>query len=446
MADILHVGIDLGTSRSAISASNGERFVVDSFVGWPADMVAKKILKRTVLIGHDAVSNRTMLDLHRPLERGLLKEGSEKDVEAVRELLKHLLGLVGVGGNGKVSASNVRAVVGVPAAALRTNKQYLRNSMKGIVDSLLIVSEPFAVAYGLDALLHTMIIDIGAGTTDFCVMKGRYPTEEDQRTLTIAGDSIDTQLLKLIEERYPQANVTVYMVREWKEKFSFVGDAPHRALVNAPIHKQSIALAGCRYPGHTELLAARAGRTRYAHDYAMYFDSPSLRVSLLTVHEPLWSAIRRVNGEDIAALTKLTAREYARFYGAQPRIGVAAMNPHAGEGGKFGDEEEEILRGVEIAKRAGVDASGPWPADTLFLAAREGKYDVVVAMYHDQGLIPIKMLAFASSVNVTIGLPYLRVSVDHGTAFDIAGKGIADAAPMRYAIEWAARHAEKFTP
>jgi len=235
MADILHVGIDLGTSRSAISASNGERFVVDSFVGWPADMVAKKILKRTVLIGHDAVSNRTMLDLHRPLERGLLKEGSEKDVEAVRELLKHLLGLVGVGGNGKVSASNVRAVVGVPAAALRTNKQYLRNSMKGIVDSLLIVSEPFAVAYGLDALLHTMIIDIGAGTTDFCVMKGRYPTEEDQRTLTIAGDSIDTQLLKLIEERYPQANVTVYMVREWKEKFSFVGDAPHRALVNAPI-------------------------------------------------------------------------------------------------------------------------------------------------------------------------------------------------------------------
>jgi rod shape-determining protein MreB and related proteins len=235
MADILHVGIDLGTSRSAISASNGERFVVDSFVGWPADMVAKKILKRPVLIGHDAVSNRTMLDLHRPLERGLLKEGSEKDVEAVRELLKHLLGLVGVSANGRVPARNVRAVVGVPAAALRTNKQYLRNSMKGIVDSLLIVSEPFAVAYGLDALLHTMIIDIGAGTTDFCVMKGRYPTEEDQRTLTIAGDSIDTQLLKLIEERYPQANVTVYMVREWKEKYSFVGDSPHRAVVSAPI-------------------------------------------------------------------------------------------------------------------------------------------------------------------------------------------------------------------
>jgi rod shape-determining protein MreB len=235
MAEILHVGIDLGTSRSAISASNGERFVVDSYVGWPADMVAKKVLKRHVLIGHEAVNNRTMLDLHRPLERGLLKEGSDKDIEAVRELLKHLLGLVGVSSNGNVDASNVRAVVGVPAAALRTNKQYLRNAMKGIVDSLLIVSEPFAVAYGLDALLHTMIIDIGAGTTDFCVMKGRYPTEDDQRTLTVAGDSIDAQLLKLIEERYPQANVTVFMVREWKEKTSFVGRAPEKIVVTAPV-------------------------------------------------------------------------------------------------------------------------------------------------------------------------------------------------------------------
>lgn len=233
MAETLNVGIDLGTSRSAISASNGERFVVDSFVGWPLDMVARKVLKRDVLIGHEAVANRTMLDLHRPLERGLLKEGSEKDVEAVRELLKHLLRLVGV--NGKSDAANVRAVVGVPAAALRTNKQYLRNSMKGIVDSLLIVSEPFAVAYGLDALLHTMIIDIGAGTTDFCVMKGRYPTEEDQRTLTIAGDTIDAQLLKLMEERYPQANVTLFMVRDWKEKHSFVGEPKGPVVVTAPV-------------------------------------------------------------------------------------------------------------------------------------------------------------------------------------------------------------------
>ena len=142
---------------------------------------------------------------------------------------------MGVSANGRVHNSNVRAVVGVPAAALRTNKQYLRNSMKGIVDSLMIVSEPFAVAYGLNALLHTLIIDIGAGTTDFCVMRGRYPTEEDQRTLTIAGDSIDQHLLKLINERYPQANITIFMVREWKEKHSFVGSAPERVIVTAPV-------------------------------------------------------------------------------------------------------------------------------------------------------------------------------------------------------------------
>jgi rod shape-determining protein MreB len=229
--ETLQVGIDLGTSRSAISGSNGEKFVVESYVGWPVDMVARKVLKRQVLIGHEALANRTMLDLHRPLERGLLKE-SEKDVEAVRELLRHLLSLVGVK-NGK--EGKVRAVVGVPAASLRTNKQYLRNAMKGIVDSLMIVSEPFAVAYGLEALLHTMIIDIGAGTTDFCVMKGRYPTEEDHRTLTVAGDSVDDALLKLVEQKYPDATITVFMVRDWKEKHSFVGEPESNVIVTAPV-------------------------------------------------------------------------------------------------------------------------------------------------------------------------------------------------------------------
>jgi len=216
------------------------------------------------------------------------------------------------------------------------------------------------------------------------------------------------------------------------------------ALVTAPIHKQAIFAAGSPHPGHTDLLAARAGLKRYAHDYAMYFDSPTIRTVLLTVHVPLREALNAINADDITALARLTNREFARLHGKAPHIGVAAVNPHGGEGGRFGSEERAIAEAVLRASAAGVMIDGPHPADTLFLAASRGKYDVVMAMYHDQGLIPVKTTAFEKSVNVTLGLPYLRASVDHGTAFDIAGKGIADAAPMRYAILWAARHAEKF--
>ncbi|HXA16762.1 MAG TPA: 4-hydroxythreonine-4-phosphate dehydrogenase PdxA [Thermoanaerobaculia bacterium] len=216
------------------------------------------------------------------------------------------------------------------------------------------------------------------------------------------------------------------------------------ALVTAPIHKQSVALAGSPFPGHTELLAHRAGLQRYGHDYAMYFDSPKLKSALLSVHLPLRDAVSAIDADDVAALARLTSREYTRLYGRAPRIAVAGVNPHAGEGGRFGDEERVIGRGVARARDEGLTISGPHPADTIFLAATRGQYDVVLAMYHDQALIPIKTMAFDESVNVTIGLPYLRVSVDHGTAFDIAGRGIADAAPMRYAIRWATAHAGSY--
>jgi len=212
------------------------------------------------------------------------------------------------------------------------------------------------------------------------------------------------------------------------------------ALVTAPINKQAIAAAGSPFSGHTELLASRAGLSRYAHDYAMYFDSPSIRAALLSVHLPLREAVKSIRAEDIAALARLTVREYARMYGKAPRIAAAGVNPHAGEGGRFGDEEREIEKGVAAASAEGIAITGPHPADTIFRA----KYDVVLAMYHDQALIAIKTAAFEQAVNVTIGLPYLRVSVDHGTAFDIAGKNVADPAPMRYAIEWGARFAGRF--
>ncbi len=176
----------------------------------------------------------------------------------------------------------------------------------------------------------------------------------------------------------------------------------------------------------------------------MYFDSPRLKSVLLSVHEPLASAIAHLDAEQIADLAHLTTRELTRLHGRAPRIAVAAVNPHGGEGGRFGDEERIIERGVALAAAAGISIGGPHPADTLFLAASRGQYDVVMAMYHDQALIPIKTLAFEESVNVTLGLPYLRVSVDHGTAFDVAGKGVADPAPMRFAIRWAATHAEGF--
>lgn len=230
---VLSVGIDLGTSRSSISTSAGERHVVHSYVGWPVDMVARKVLKKSVLVGEEALHNRSMLDLHRPLEEGLIKEGSAKDEAAVAELLKHLLALAGaVKGKG---VDSVRAVVGVPAKALRVNKQSLRKAVAPLVDHLIIVSEPFAVAYGLEALLHAMIVDIGAGTADFCIMRGRIPADEDQRTLTLAGDWLDDQLAVQIQERYPDARFSVHMVREWKERFSFVGDAKDRVHVVAPV-------------------------------------------------------------------------------------------------------------------------------------------------------------------------------------------------------------------
>jgi rod shape-determining protein MreB len=162
-----------------------------------------------------------------------MKKESEKDQDAIRELVRHLISLVRTAQSS--NESKVRAVVGVPPEALRVNRQNLRSAMTGIVDSVMMVSQPCAVAYGLEALLHALVIDIGAGTVDFCVMQGRYPAEADQRTLPNAGDSIDEQLMKLIRERHPAAQFSIHMAREWKEQYGFVGEPKNRVIVAIPI-------------------------------------------------------------------------------------------------------------------------------------------------------------------------------------------------------------------
>jgi 4-hydroxythreonine-4-phosphate dehydrogenase len=210
------------------------------------------------------------------------------------------------------------------------------------------------------------------------------------------------------------------------------------AIATAPINKEAFRLAGLRWTGHTDLLAHLTG----ARDVAMMFFSDELRVVLATVHVPLAEVPRVLTASVMERTIALTARELPRFDKAAPRIAVAGLNPHAGEHGLFGREETDaIVPAIEKCRAHGIDVSGPCPADTVFVRARRGEFDVVIACYHDQGLIPVKLVAFGKAVNVTLGLPIIRTSVDHGTAFDIAGKGVADPGSMIEAVKLAARMA-----
>ena len=208
------------------------------------------------------------------------------------------------------------------------------------------------------------------------------------------------------------------------------------AIATAPINKEALRLAGYPWSGHTDLLAHLTG----TEHVAMMFFSDELRVVLATVHVPLADVPRLLTQSLVERTIALTARELPKFDKVQPRIAVAGLNPHAGEHGLFGTEEQlAIVPAIDRCRAKGIDVSGPFPADTVFVRARRGEFDVVIACYHDQGLIPVKLAAFGKAVNVTIGLPIIRTSVDHGTAFDIAGKGIADAESMVAAVLLAAR-------
>jgi len=208
------------------------------------------------------------------------------------------------------------------------------------------------------------------------------------------------------------------------------------AIVTAPIHKEALAAAGVPYPGHTEMLADFGA----ARDTAMMLANDHLRVVLVTIHCALREAIDRITRQSELSAIRLAHQAGLSFGIERPRVAVAGLNPHAGEGGLFGHEEIEIIApAIAQAKAEGIDVSGPYPGDTVFMQARQGRFDVVVAQYHDQGLIPVKYLGLEEGVNITLGLPFVRTSPDHGTAFDIAGKGIADPASMRTALNQAIR-------
>jgi len=207
------------------------------------------------------------------------------------------------------------------------------------------------------------------------------------------------------------------------------------AMVTAPIAKESWKLAGYHYPGHTELLAERTGARRHA----MMFAGGPFKVVLATVHVPLMGLWGRLNIGAVFQPIELVHQAMVEWFDTpKPRIAVCGVNPHASENGQFGDEEERIIApAILMARDQGIDVTGPYPGDTIFLRARNREFDAVVAMYHDQGLIPVKLLAFDQAVNLTLGLPIIRTSPDHGTAFDIVGRNRANPGSMRAAINLA---------
>jgi 4-hydroxythreonine-4-phosphate dehydrogenase len=208
------------------------------------------------------------------------------------------------------------------------------------------------------------------------------------------------------------------------------------AVATAPINKEAFAAAGLPWRGHTELLAHLTGAPRVA----MMFYAETLRVVLVTVHIPIVEVPRALTRERVEEVVALTAQELPRFGHPHARLAVAGLNPHAGEHGIIGSEDEAVLRpAIEACRGRGIAVEGPFPADTIFLRAMRGEFDAVIACYHDQGLIPVKLAAFGRAVNVTLGLPIIRTSVDHGTAFDIAGRGRADPSSLVEAIRLAAK-------
>jgi 4-hydroxythreonine-4-phosphate dehydrogenase len=266
----------------------------------------------------------------------------------------------------------------------------------------------------------------------------RFATVSDPSRRTAAGSSPLIEAgafladLRLGRPRAAGGRAAVAAIEKAAE-LALAGDI--NGIVTAPISKEAIRRGGSPFPGHTEMLASLTG----TRNYAMMLVGGGLRVSLATIHIPLREVPRSLTTGGIRRVIDLTWQALGDFGAADAKIAVCGLNPHAGEAGIMGEEDRRLIApAVRAAARKGIPVSGPWPADTIFYRAARGEFGAVVAMYHDQGLIPLKTLAFDSGVNLTLGLPIIRTSVDHGTAYDIAGKGVASPSSLMAAIEIAA--------
>ena len=296
-----------------------------------------------------------------------------------------------------------------------------------------------------------------AGIRDMCipvVIGDRVVIEE---TLSLLNLPLKLRVIKSPEESRPETETIELIDMRMLNKFwggrptaeggnacaSYIKKAAELALdkkvdgiVTAPISKEALKMAGMKWPGHTEMLAELTG----TKDYAMMLVGGPLRVILVTIHTSLRSVPEMITKEKVLKTIRLAKKACDMIEIENPEIATAGLNPHAGEAGIFGDEEiREIIPAIEDAKKEGIQVTGPLPPDTIFHKAYKGEFDIVICMYHDQGLIPLKMIAFEQGVNVTIGLPIVRTSPDHGTAYDIAWKGVANPSSMIEAIKLAVR-------
>lgn len=258
-------------------------------------------------------------------------------------------------------------------------------------------------------------------------------------------DAIDCLDLNLLTDQLPIGEVSAEAgnaaFQYLAKAISLANDGEIDAICTAPLNKEALQKGGHMYPGHTEILAELTG----TKDYSMMLSAPNLKVIHVTTHVGIVDAIKMINPERVLHVIQLAHDTLTKAGIENPKIAVCGINPHAGENGLFGygEEEEKVIPAIEKAVSAGIDVQGPLPADTLFFRTVRGDFDIVVAMYHDQGHAPVKVLGLEAGVNITVGLPIIRTSVDHGTAFDIAGTGIADEMSLVEALRQAVDLAPK---